>query len=580
MESTFTLPGQPELLKRVKALMFFRIFVVTGFLGEILAFQRNLELPNIVPISALIATTYLLTLFYAIALKWVTNPTLFCYLQIAADVFIEGGVIYITGGLDSPFSILFNFSIISSSITISKKGGYIIASLSAIIFGTLLDLEYYGLLYPIHVYPPSPMSEVGGYVFSVIYLNFCAFFIIAFLSGFLVEKLRNVHEELIEKSDSLEELQLYHGNVVRHMGNGLLTTGTDWTINFFNDAAEKITGFQKEDAKGSFFPDFFPFLKNKVPVDLSGDFPSPFREEGKIRMKDGKEIDIGINLSVLFDHRDQAKGCIAVFQDLTYLKEMERKLVQTERLAAVGQMSASIAHEIRNPLAALSGSIQVLRRELTLSGPNARLMDIVVEETERLNQFISQFLDYANPKPAKFGETEISSLVRDTVTLLKNSSGFPPGIEIQMELKDGRTICSVDRQQIKQVLWNVCLNGIQAMPKGGRLKIMMTEWHPSSLCSDSFLFFSEGKLREGELPQGRYLEMLKIDIMDEGQGINEKDRMRIFEPFYSTKEKGSGLGLATVYRVIEKHNGLIALKSSPSSGTIFSIFLPMPACHF
>ncbi|MBI5185596.1 MAG: PAS domain S-box protein [Nitrospinae bacterium] len=573
MESAFTQTGQQELLNRVKALMFLRVLVVTGFLGAILAFQKDLELPNIVPVSTLIAATYLLTLFYAIALKWVRNLTLFCYFQIAADVFIEGGVIYITGGIDSPFSILFNFSIISSSITISKKGGYIIASLSAIIFGALLDLEYYQLLHPIHVYPPSPMSEIGGYVFSVIYLNFCAFFIIAFLSGFLAGKLRTAHEELIEKSDSLEELQAYHENVVRHMGDGLLTTGADWKISSFNYAAERITAFRKEEARGSLLPDFFPFLKNRIPLDFLGGFTAPLREEGKITRKDGEEVDVGINLSVLFDQRDQAKGCIAVFQDLTYLKDMERKLVQTERLAAVGQMSASIAHEVRNPLASLSGSVQVLRGELTLSGPNARLMDIIVEETERLNQFISQFLDYANPKPPELADAEIASLARDTVDLLKNSREFPPGVEIELELKNEGALCRVDPRQIKQVLWNVCLNGIQAMPEGGRLKITIGEWNASSP-GGSFLFFSDGKLREGGLPREWSAAMLKIDIKDEGIGISNKDKLKIFEPFFSTKEKGTGLGLATVYRVIEKHNGLIAIESGPSRGTTFSIFLP------
>lgn len=564
--------GQQELLKKVKALMLLRVLVVTGFIGALIAFQKALTLPNIVPISFLIATTYLLTIIYAVSLRWVKRLNRFCYLQIGGDILLEAGVIYITGGIDSPFSILFNFSIISASIILSRAGGYIIASLAAIVYGTMLDLQYFDMLTPIQIYPPSPMSKSGGYVFNIIYLNFCAFFVIAFLSGFLEEKLRHARAELMEKSGSLLELQAFHENVIHHMGDGLFTTDTGWRITSFNHAAEEIIGFREEEVKGRPVREIFPFLEYRIPTHFMDAAHSTYRGEGKISRKEGGAVDVGITLSILLDNEDHVKGCIAVFQDLTYLKEMEKKLVQTERLAAIGQMSASLAHEIRNPLASVSGSVQVLKGELDLSGPNLRLMDIVVEEAGRLSRIISQFLNFANPKPPELIDALIAPLIEDTVLLLENSPELIQGVEITTQLQDSNTLCPVDVGQIKQVLWNVCLNGIQAMPEGGRLMIKMEKQAMPRLSENAYHFFMDGNKRDENKSKG---PMLKITITDEGCGIGQEERMRIFEPFFSTKEKGSGLGLASVYRVIESHKGFIELENNLPKGTSFSLFLPL-----
>ena len=563
---------QQELLKKIKALMLLRVLVVTGFIGALIAFQKQLTLPNIVPISFLIATTYLLTIIYAVSLRWVKRLKRFCYFQIAGDILLEAGVIYITGGIDSPFSILFNFSIISASIILSRAGGYIIASLAAIVYGTMLDLQYFDMLAPIQIYPPSPMSKSGGYVFNIIYLNFCAFFVIAFLSGFLEEKLRHARAELMEKSGSLMELQAFHENVIHHMGDGLFTTDTTWKITSFNHAAEEITGFQEEEVKGRLMKEIFPFLEDRVPTRFMDAAHSTYRGEGKISRKEGGPVDVGITLSILLDNEDHVKGCIAVFQDLTYLKEMEKKLVQTERLAAIGQMSASLAHEIRNPLASVSGSVQVLKGELDLSGPNLRLMDIVVEEAGRLSRIISQFLSFANPKPPELVDTLIAPLIADTVRLLKNSPELIQGVEITTQLQDRETLCPVDVGQIKQVLWNVCLNGIQAMPEGGRLMIKTEKQLTPRLNENAYRFFIEGGSRDEGTGKG---PMFKITITDEGCGIGREERMKIFEPFFSTKEKGSGLGLALVYRIIESHKGFIELGNNFPKGISFSLFLPL-----
>jgi len=320
---------------------------------------------------------------------------------------------------------------------------------------------------------------------------------------------------------------------------------------------------------------FFPFLKKSLPPLFVHRLPVLCRVEGKIKRKDGEEVDVGVNLSVLFDQKNNVRGCIAVFQDLTDLKDMEKKLIHSEKLAAVGQMSASLAHEIRNPLASLSGSIQVLKGELRLNGANGRLMDIAVEETDRLNHFISQFLDFANPKPPQFVNTRVLTLIQDTVVLLKNSREVPADVKIIVHGGDGDALCRIDPHQIKQVLWNICLNGIQAMPGGGHLEIITKKTSVSNLPEPDSPSLSGERWIEKDPALPKTQASLKIEIRDEGAGIRKADRLKIFEPFFTTKETGSGLGLSTVNRVIKSHGGLIELESEPGNGTLFSILLPL-----
>jgi signal transduction histidine kinase len=278
----------------------------------------------------------------------------------------------------------------------------------------------------------------------------------------------------------------------------------------------------------------------------------PFRFNGQIMKKDGSTVLIGMTASLLKDDADVVRGIILVFQDITKMIEMENQVRIQERLATVGSLAAGIAHEIRNPLASLSGAIQVLQGELDLKVDNKHLMDIVVRETDRLNSIITEFLEYARIKTAQNDRVELLPVLDETIMLLKNSRDFAADIRISHTV-DRHVVIHGDAQRLRQVFWNLLINACQAMPHGG--EIMVTARPYSKVDGDS--------------------PWCEISIVDTGSGISREDRDKIFNPFFTTKTGGTGLGLAIVYRIIEDHRGTITLDSIPGKGTKFIIRLPM-----
>ena len=544
-----------ELLFKIKSLMVLRVVVISVFLGTIIIFKiKSGQIPFIVPVTILIATTYLLTIIYSVLLKLINNLRFLCYLQLIGDILVETGVIYISGGIESPFAFLFILSIIASSIILYRRGGYIIASLSSILYGTLVNLEFYNILHPLTFDSSSVnISPIGETVIYTLFLNISAFFLVAFLSGYLSEKLKRTGEELEEKSEDLIQLKTFHESVVTNMGSGLMTADLNGRIVSFNLAAEVITGYKFYDVRGRYYSEFF-----NIPL-LKGDFNSltdnPVRMEDIFIRKDGINIHIGMNISPLKDDKNNVRGIICVFQDLTTIKEMKEKVIKNEKLAAIGRISAGIAHEIRNPLASISGSIQVLKDELSLHDPNIKLMDIILRETERLNSIITQFLIYASPYKKNLQTCNIKELITETITLLKNSKEYPSNLNIDTSFKNNGITINADSKQIKQVIWNLCLNSIQAMNKGGRMTISVNPPYPPLV-------------KGGE---GGFVDII---IKDTGAGISEADLQKIFDPFFTTKEEGTGLGLSTVQKIIEGHNGSINIESKEGYGTAVKITLP------
>ena len=544
-----------ELLFKIKSLMVLRVVVISVFLGTIIIFKiKSGQIPFIVPVTILIATTYLLTIIYSVLLKLINNLRFLCYLQLIGDILVETGVIYISGGIESPFAFLFILSIIASSIILYRRGGYIIASLSSILYGTLVNLEFYNILHPLTFDSSSVnISPIGETVIYTLFLNISAFFLVAFLSGYLSEKLKRTGEELEEKSEDLIQLKTFHESVVTNMGSGLMTADLNGRIVSFNLAAEVITGYKFYDVRGRYHSEFF-----NIPL-LKGDFNSltdnPVRMEDIFIRKDGINIHIGMNISPLKDDKNNVRGIICVFQDLTTIKEMKEKVIKNEKLAAIGRISAGIAHEIRNPLASISGSIQVLKDELSLHDPNIKLMDIILRETERLNSIITQFLIYASPYKKNLQTCNIKELITETITLLKNSKEYPSNLNIDTSFKNNGITINADSKQIKLVIWNLCLNSIQAMNKGGRMTISVNPPYPP-------------------LVKGGEGGLVDIIIKDTGAGISETDLQKIFDPFFTTKEEGTGLGLSTVQKIIEGHNGSINIESKEGYGTTVKITLP------
>ncbi|MDH5510060.1 MAG: ATP-binding protein, partial [Nitrospinota bacterium] len=250
----------------------------------------------------------------------------------------------------------------------------------------------------------------------------------------------------------------------------------------------------------------------------------------------------------------ETQGAIAVFEDVTELKIMERSMAESERMAAVGKVAAVIAHEIRNPLASLSGSIQMLSSDLSsiLDENNTKLMNITIREADRLNNIITEFLDYSSPRKPCFREAGLDEILNELVILLKSGSRLPDSVEIKINTEQGlRAI--MDPERVTQVLWNIVLNAVDAMPDGGRLTIEVNLWTDRAS--------AEGK-------------WIRISLDDNGEGMTKETLDNIFEPFFTTKTRGTGLGLPSARKIMESHGGRIEAKSTPGEGSCFILWLP------
>ena len=540
--------SKEEYTIRIKWLIWSRVVLATFLVGTLVFIQRRY---TIYPFKTayvyyFLLSVYCLTVVYWYLLKRIERLSLLAYLQTSVDILLVTALTYLTGGIDSGFSLLYHLTIISSSIILYRRGGYLSASLSSILYGAMLDMQYYNV-------PGFVRSQnfTAVQVLFQVFINILSFYIVGLLSGYLSERLRKTRRELREKSIDLEDLRVLQNHILRSVGSGIVTMDLQGNIASWNPAAEQITGYPFVEIKSRWQQVFGDSIKG-VFGHTDSLRSHPFRFNGQIMKKDGSIALLGMTASLLKDEANTVRGFILIFQDITKLMEMEDQVRMKERLATVGSLAAGIAHEIRNPLASLSGSIQVLQGELALQGDNKHLMDIVVRETDRLNTIIMEFLEYARLKNAQNDYIELSPLLDETIMLLKNCKEYSGNIHITQQA-DPHAVIKGDSQRIRQVFWNLLINACQAMPRGGEITVT-------------------ARVVPGEQDD---LDWCEIIITDSGQGISKEDRDRIFNPFFTTKTGGTGLGLSIVYRIIEDHQGTITLDSAPGKGTQFIIRLPI-----
>lgn len=568
--SSLIRPDYPEdsqqeelLVYKIKWLMVFRIVLVTILLGSAIIIQFNLAKSRPLDLLyLLIIFSYVFTVITMFLLKHVTNLTRYAYGQIAADLLLETGLVYITGGVESVFTFTYIFTIISAGILLLRQGAFLTASFSTILYGVLIDLQFYRIL-------PSPLSVQFSFtpinasvIYYNIFLNACAFYLVAFLSGHLSESLKKTHQRLRQTSHDLNELQAFHHNILQSMQSGVLTTDLSGKITSYNRAAETITGYALSEVYGKSLDEIFPaFDLPTILASLSTASESARRLETDLQTRDGARAYLGFSISPFLDEQAQPAGVIGIFQDLTEMKAMQEQIVRTDRLAAIGQLAAGVAHEIRNPLASISGSIQMLRAELSHDPDNKALVDIILRESARLDRILSDFLSYARPQSLMFARCDVAhEVIFPTVSLLKRDERFSNDrfiIRVDAELNVPQIVCDV--QQLQQVLWNLCLNALQAMPEGGLLT----------------LHLSLKTLEAWELGTPDSIEVGVITVRDTGHGMGHESLRQIFHPFYTTKPSGTGLGLSIVYNIIKNHHGTIRVNSAPDQGTTFEILLPL-----
>jgi two-component system sensor histidine kinase PilS (NtrC family) len=424
--------------------------------------------------------------------------------------------------------------------------------LSAVIFSGLVALQYLtadGLLHLawLPVDPSQlPSRSVAQYI---VLLNLFGFFGVAMLSGSLAEGVRSAGARLERASTQIADLQALNQHVIDSLPSGLLTTDPAQRVLTFNHAAETICGLPFQSVAGRPVATVMQLPEGLVTALNHGLVGASARRlEFKHKRPDGREIDIGLSATHLETPGGRA-GYLITFQDLTDVKKLENDARMRQRLAAVGEMAAGIAHEIRNPLASMSGSIQILRQELPLTAEQEQLMDIVLRESERLNTTIKSFLAYARPQRFSVTRFDLRRAVNDAALLLRNSSEVLEGHAIEVDVPPHEVWYEADEGQIKQIVWNLATNGLRAMPNGGRLRLTAAE------------------------EKGGVV----LTVHDEGIGIPADEIDTLFQPFHGSFAKGSGLGLAIVHRTVTEYKGEIEIISRKGMGTRVSVHLP--ACR-
>jgi len=531
---------EKDYLNRLKWSLLFRLIIVSVIFISLVGFHlresKALFIPNLIALYFLVGFSYFFTLLSLLLLQRIPYTHLFGYLQAVWEIIFASALVYLTGLWESFFTFLYVLAIFIASILLFRNGAFFSATFSTILYALML----FGVKFQFipGVFLPEEIPETQALLQKFFYY-LCYFYASAVLSSYLSEQLRRTHQELDQARIGLDRLETLNEAIVHSINSGLLIFSPEDKLVFYNSIAEKILGNSGEQMLGKSLKEIF----SRSEPELN---PSP--EEEKIRYTNfqGRELILEISSHPLRTPAGKKLGKLVVLNDITERQEMEEKLKRADRLAVVGRLAAGIAHEIRNPLAAISGSIQLLKQEFAEQSSEARLMQVVLSETERLNQLITDFLLYARPNPRNIREIKLDQLFSDLARLIEINQ---PEIELVLEMESDIILYS-DARLLEQIFWNLVNNAIDAMQGKGRLVIQAK------------------KLTREDKPG------VWFQVTDSGGGIPSQHLARIFEPFFTTKEKGTGLGLSTVWRIVEELGGMVEVETEPGKGSSFQVWLP------
>ena len=477
---------------------------------------------------------FVLSLFFLLLVSVWSEHRLQAILQVLSDLAMVTLIVQVTGGIDSSLNFLYPLVIVVACMLLPRFWAYLSAALAFIMFGTIIELEYYSVIPSYSTSHPKLQA-----LQIVIFVNLFAYFAIAYLAGLLMSKLRQVDVQLKDASGALENLQALHENIVQSMSGGVITTGLDGRITLVNRAAQQLLEISEAELRGRSMPDLFqdplPHFGARDDAEVRYMTAKGFRKTFRVMVS-------ALNVSVRGD-----LGFVYSFDDLTEIRRLEREVRMQDRLAAVGRLAAAIAHEIRNPLTSIAGSVSMLSDAPSLNPEERHLLQIVIRESGRLNNIITDFLAYSRGKQYRFEKVNLIPLLEDTLTLLQHRlTAENAGIKLERSFPKSEAFVLADGDKLKQVFWNFCENAVKAMKtKGGSLTVALAERGPD----------------------------WEMSFADTGPGINSQQTEKIFEPFQSNFEGGTGLGLAIVYQIVQAHEGKVWARSAVGKGTSFVVRL-------
>lgn len=483
-----------------------------------------------------------LTIIYFFVLRLNRNFGLQLRIQLLLDALTITWLVWRTGDLTSPYITLYIVLICVASIFLNARQTLLTALISVCLFTILSILTASSVIYSFSS-PPEVSKTI-----QIIAFHDVAFLVVGILAAKLSDR-RASGEQLKEATQTLANLRVLHERIVESIRSGLITTDLSGEIYTFNAAAEEITGFSARQMLGTSVFSLLGNIETSITPSLENTETGnhPLRFEADLVNPEGFIVHVGYSVSPLFSETGETTGLIITFQDLTEIRSMEESARRKDRLAAVGRVAAGLAHEIRNPLGAMRGAIQVLQAQTPPETAQASLMEIILRESDRLNKIITNFLTYARPRVSNFSEIDAREAITDTFTLLRHSPDVKENHILEFDSPQEAVNVSADPTQLKQIFWNLARNSLQAMPEGGKLSVNL-----SKLSS----------------------QRIQIVFQDTGGGMPPEQVERLFEPFSNSTTGGTGLGLSIVYQIVRDHGGTINVRSLEGKGTTITIELP------
>lgn len=526
-----------------------RVIVATLVVGAgIMIIQLTNDGFNVRPLYSLLALSGVTGAAAYAALRTGAPAMWTVWALSGADLLLETAIVHFSGGVASQFTSIFCLTIVASAFLLGMRGGIATAAMASLCF------VFYGLAEGLGaVTPPGTTLRAGApHALGLLetYMHVSLFFLVGAMGGYLANRIHQKRRELKNAETELEQLKVDTDYIVKSMSSGILVVDSSLCVMTINPAAEEMLGVKTATALGKSVTTSLiktaPELVREMESVLDKE-RSQLRHEVSIQGAGGKLVPLGTSTTLLRDAVGDKRGAICVFQNLAEVHEMRERVRKADRLAAIGELSAGIAHELRNPLASISGSIEMLAGELEVTGEHKHLMELVMRESDRLDRIISDFLDYARLRAPVKRPTDIGMCLEDVILLLKNNVVKSQGIDINLVPLEDEITVRFDDDQMRQVFLNLAVNGCEAMTEKGRLDIDVTH--------------SE--------------RWVKIAFRDEGPGIEDVELNRLFEPFFTTKDGGTGLGLAIANKIVESHGGRIDFRNRETGGAEFVVGLPI-----